>query len=40
MDRKDIIAKLQENEAALRARGVRHAALIGSRKQSHARWVW
>jgi predicted nucleotidyltransferase len=28
MDKKDIIAK---NEAALRARGVRHAALFGSR---------
>lgn len=30
MDKKDIIAKLRENEAALRARGVRHAALFGS----------
>ena len=33
MDRQAIIAKLRENEAALRARGVAHAALFGS----HAR---
>jgi uncharacterized protein len=33
MDRQDILAKLRENEAALRARGVNHAALFGS----HAR---
>jgi len=31
MDRQDIIARLRENEAALRARGVAHAALFGSR---------
>jgi uncharacterized protein len=31
MDRDDIIARLRENEAALRARGVAHAALFGSR---------
>ena len=31
MDRQDIIARLQENEAALKARGVAHAALFGSR---------
>jgi len=30
MDRQDIIARLQEDEAALRERGVRHAALFGS----------
>jgi len=30
MDRQDIIARLRENEAALRKRGVRHAALFGS----------
>jgi predicted nucleotidyltransferase len=31
MDRQEIIARLRENEAALRARGVVHAALFGSR---------
>jgi predicted nucleotidyltransferase len=31
MDKEDIIARLRENEAALRARGVAHAALFGSR---------
>ncbi len=31
MDRQDIIARLRENEAARRARGVSHAALFGSR---------
>jgi hypothetical protein len=30
MDRRDILARLKENQAALRARGVRHAALFGS----------
>jgi predicted nucleotidyltransferase len=30
MDRREIIARLRENEAALRKRGVRHAALFGS----------
>ena len=30
MDRRDIIARLRENEAPLRQRGVRHAALFGS----------
>lgn len=30
MDRREIIGKLRENEAALRARGVAHAALFGS----------
>jgi len=29
--REDIIARLRQNEAALRARGVTHAALFGSR---------
>jgi predicted nucleotidyltransferase len=33
MDRQTIIARLRENEAPLRARGVAHAALFGS----HAR---
>jgi len=31
MDRHGIIARLRENETALRARGVTHAALFGSR---------
>ena len=31
MNRDEIIARLRENEAALRARGVAHAALFGSR---------
>ena len=31
MSRDEIIARLRENEAALRARGVAHAALFGSR---------
>jgi len=31
MNRDDIITRLRENEAALRARGVAHAALFGSR---------
>jgi predicted nucleotidyltransferase len=31
MTRQDIIARLKENEPALRARGVCHAALFGSR---------
>jgi predicted nucleotidyltransferase len=30
MDRQEIIARLRENKAALRKRGVRHAALFGS----------
>jgi hypothetical protein len=36
MDRQDIIARLRENEAALRARGVAHAALFGSRARDDA----
>ena len=37
MDRQEIIARLRENEAALRARGVVHAALFGSRARGDAR---
>ena len=37
MDRQDIIARLRENEATLRARGVAHAALFGSRARGDAR---
>lgn len=37
MSRDDIIARLRENEAALRARGVTHAALFGSRARGDAR---
>ena len=37
MNREDIIARLRENEAALRARGVTHAALFGSRARGDAR---
>jgi predicted nucleotidyltransferase len=37
MDRQDIIARLRENEAALRAHGVAHAALFGSRARGDAR---
>jgi uncharacterized protein len=37
MTGQDIIAKLRENEAALRARGVSHAALFGSRARGDAR---
>jgi predicted nucleotidyltransferase len=33
----EIIAKLRENEAALRARGVTHAALFGSRARGDNR---
>jgi uncharacterized protein len=31
MNREDIVARLRQNKAALRARGVVHAALFGSR---------
>ena len=31
MNREEIIARLREHEAALRTRGVAHAALFGSR---------
>src|SRR5215469_2119856 len=37
MTREEIIARLRENEAALRARGVTHAALFGSRARGDAR---
>ncbi len=37
MDRRDIIAKLRENEAALRVQGVAHAALFGSRARGDNR---
>ena len=36
MSRQGIIAKLREQEAALRARGVSHAALFGSRARGDA----
>ncbi len=37
MDRQDIIARLRENEAALKARGVAHVALFGSRARGDDR---
>lgn len=37
MDREAIIARLRENEAALKALGVTHAALFGSRARGEAR---
>lgn len=37
MDKQEILAKLRENESALRARGVRHVALFGSRARGDAR---
>jgi uncharacterized protein len=37
MNGQDIIAKLKENEPALRARGVCHAALFGSRARGDNR---
>jgi predicted nucleotidyltransferase len=37
MNGQDILARLRENEAALRARGVRHAALFGSRARGDNR---
>ena len=37
MDRQHILARLRENEAALRSRGVAHAALFGSRARGDAR---
>jgi uncharacterized protein len=36
MNRQDIIARLRENEPELRARGVTHAALFGSRARGDA----
>ncbi len=37
MNRDDIIARLRENEAALRKQGVAHAALFGSRARGDQR---
>ena len=37
MNSQEIIARLQENEPALRARGVAHAALFGSRARGDNR---
>ena len=37
MNREQIIARLRENEAALRERGVAHAALFGSRARGEQR---
>ena len=37
MDKQDIITRLRDNEAALKARGVAHAALFGSRARGDAR---
>jgi hypothetical protein len=37
MNRQDIIARLRKNETELRARGVVHAALFGSRARDDAR---
>jgi uncharacterized protein len=37
MNRDEIIARLREHEADLKARGVRHAALFGSRARGDAR---
>ena len=37
MNREEIIARLKENEAALRKRGVAHAALFGSRARGDQR---
>jgi uncharacterized protein len=37
MEKQDILATLRENEAALKARGVLHAALFGSRARGDVR---
>jgi predicted nucleotidyltransferase len=37
LKREEIIARLKENEVALRARGVAHAALFGSRARGDQR---
>ena len=37
MNSQEILARLRENESALRARGVRHAALFGSRARGDNR---
>ena len=36
MNRQDVIARLRENETALRSRGVAHAAVFGSRARGDA----
>jgi predicted nucleotidyltransferase len=36
MDKQNILARLRENEAALKAQGVSHAALFGSRAREEA----
>jgi len=40
MNRREILAKPRENEAALRARGVSHAAWFGSRAWRCPSWQW
>ena len=37
MNREEILARLRENEAALRQQGVAHAALFGSRARGDQR---
>ena len=37
MDQQDILARLRANQTALRARGVAHAAVFGSRARGDAR---
>lgn len=37
MDKREILARLRENAPALRARGVKHAALFGSHARGDAR---
>ena len=37
MEKQDILARLREHEAALKAQGVSHAALFGSRARGDAR---
>jgi predicted nucleotidyltransferase len=37
MNKQDILGRLRENEAALKARGVTHAALFGSRARGEHR---
>ena len=37
MEKQDILAKLREHEAALKAQGVSHTALFGSHARSEGR---
>jgi uncharacterized protein len=37
MDKQDILSRLRENEAALKVRGISHAALFGSRARGDNR---